>query len=312
MSAKPHDRADDHHHQRLADGALCLEYGVRYLQLGWSVLPVCPPDHVGVGRSHGEHCVSPGKAPWGPWKQFQDRLPTEVELRQKWRDNPTLNVGMALGPVSGLVRVDVDGPAGEAGLAALSKGDLPRTLEFTSGRANGGRGLLFRIPSGIRLRTTIQTRGQPKQELRFQAKGAQTVLPPSRHPQGCLYAWLPGSSPWELEPAIAPAWLLDQLRQDTRGSRGREHSIPQVDGDKICEGHRDDLLTSWAGSMRRRGFSREAIEAALLVENSSRCSPPLPEWQVKKIARSVATYEPAPHKTRRRASLPAFQFTLEL
>src|SRR5437764_14330644 len=89
--------------QRKADGAACLAAALDYLRRGWSALALCPPDHVGVGRTHGRDCKSPGKAPWGPWKEFQDRLPTEEELRRKWRDNCTLNVGIALGPVSGLI-----------------------------------------------------------------------------------------------------------------------------------------------------------------------------------------------------------------
>src|SRR5262249_15879192 len=118
VSSKPQDRAGDHRRQRLADGASCLEYGLRYLQLRWAVLAVCPPDHVGVGKQYGQGCTSPGKAPWGEWKIFQERLPTEQELRRKWQDNPTLNVGVALGPVSGLIRVDVDGAKGEIRLEA--------------------------------------------------------------------------------------------------------------------------------------------------------------------------------------------------
>ena len=164
--------ASDYLHQRRADGAACLEHGLRYLnEFGWSALAVCPPDHVGVGKTHGAHCESPGKAPWGAWKEFQERRPTVDELQRKWRDNLTLNVGLALGPVSGLIRVDVDGPAGEERLRQLSGGIVPRTPEFTSGRKNGGRGLLYQIPPGADLRTTIQRPGQPKQELRFQAKG---------------------------------------------------------------------------------------------------------------------------------------------
>ena len=134
------DKAAAHHGQRQADGQACLRSALDYLQRGWSVLATCPPDHMGVGKKHGQHCKSPGKAPWGPWKAFQDRLPTRAELQRKWRDNPTLNVGIALGPMSGLVRVDVDGPGGEALLQNLSRGDLPDTLELTSGRDNGGRG----------------------------------------------------------------------------------------------------------------------------------------------------------------------------
>ena len=44
--------------------------------------------------------------------------------------------------------------------------------------------------------------------------------------------------------------------------------------------------------MRRPGMSPEAIEAALLFENATRCEPPLPEAEVRRIARSIAKYEP--------------------
>ena len=136
----------DHCAQRKRDGERCLAAALDYVRRGWSALAICPPDHVGVGKVHGGQCSSPGKAPWGLWKEFQDRLPTEQELTSKWRDNCTLNVGIALGPVSGLIRTDVDGLGGEARLQELSGGDLPITLEFTSGRHNGGRGLLYKIP----------------------------------------------------------------------------------------------------------------------------------------------------------------------
>jgi putative DNA primase/helicase len=64
------------------------------------------------------------------------------------------------------------------------------------------------------------------------------------------------------------------------------------DGERIPEGSRDTVLTSFAGSMRRRGMGESAIHKALAAENEERCDPPLPEEQVAKIARSVATYEP--------------------
>ncbi len=143
------DAAGDAHRAALAAGLECFEAALVYLkELRWASLGLCTPDHMGVGKTHARRCKHPGKAPWRPWAEFQDRLPTEAELRRKWRDNPLLNVGIALGPVSGLVRVDVDGPGGEALLLDISGGDIPDTLEFTSGRENGGRGLLYAIPAG--------------------------------------------------------------------------------------------------------------------------------------------------------------------
>lgn len=46
--------------------------------------------------------------------------------------------------------------------------------------------------------------------------------------------------------------------------------------------------------MRRRAMTSQAIEAALLAENAGRCSPPLPETEVREIASSVSRYAPAP------------------
>jgi putative DNA primase/helicase len=285
------DNAGQAHRAALQAGQECLDAALRYLVLGWSVLPICPPDHVGVGKAHAKGCQSPGKAPWGPWKPFQDRLPTEDEIRQKWHDNPQLNVGMALGPVSGLVRVDVDGPGGEERLQQLSGGDLPDTLEFTSGRDNGGRGLLYAIPPGVQLRTTCDRPGKAKEELRLQAKGAQTVLPPSRHISGMRYAWKPGHSPGDRAAALAPPWLVQALQESAQAAGPRVK--PLGDGEKISEGQRNDTLTSLAGTMRRRGLGEEAIFAALKGVNEEQCDPPLSEEEVRSIAQSVARYEPA-------------------
>src|SRR5262249_30620519 len=93
---------------RLTDGAACLEGALAYLRMGWSVLALCPPDHVGVGlvsRNHSKSCTCPGKRPWHTWRELQDRLATEDEVRRWWRQMPNSNVGVAYGPVSGLVGV---------------------------------------------------------------------------------------------------------------------------------------------------------------------------------------------------------------
>jgi hypothetical protein len=281
------DRAADYHRQRQADGRACLDAAIGYLARGLSVLSLCPPDHVGVGREH--QCESPGKRPWHTWKPYQEKLPTEAEVRGWWRLKPNSNVGVALGPVSGLVRVDVEGEEGERRLAELSKGDLPPTWEFTSGK---GRGLLYRIPEGVELRTTYEKPGEG-QEVRFQAKGAQTVLPPSRHPSGRLYQWLPGRGPDDVDAAIMPDWLVGQLRADSRGGRNDKGSKrPLGEEDTVPKGGRNDHLISLAGAMRRRGASVHVIEAALVAENEERCQPPLGKEEVQGIARSAGRYRP--------------------
>jgi hypothetical protein len=206
------DTLDLYHQQRAEDGRACLAAALDYLRRGWPVLALCPPDHVGVGRGHGRVCkdTSWGKAPLICWKAYQTGLPTAEEVLGWWRYWPTANLGMALGGPSRLARLDVDGPLGETELTRLSGGDLPPTLEFHSGRTNGGRGLLFRIPEGQAWRTKKEG-SAIGEELRIQALGAQTVLPPARHRAGALYVWLPGRSPAEREPAPAPGWLVQRM-----------------------------------------------------------------------------------------------------
>lgn len=95
------------------------------------------------------------------------------------------------------------------------------------------------------------------------------------------------------EPQLLPEWVLNILpkRQPAEGANGRAQS---VDGDVIPEGQRDSRLTSMAGAMRHQGMTEEEIASALLTVNRARCSPPLPDEQIKKIAWSVGRYPPAP------------------
>lgn len=89
----------------------------------------------------------------------------------------------------------------------------------------------------------------------------------------------------------APFWLVEQIRANPGGSS--RPSPVLANGELITEGSRNSSLTSLAGSMRRRGMSQESIEAALLVENGQRCDPPLDDEEVRKIAQSVARYDPS-------------------
>ncbi|MFA4836455.1 MAG: primase C-terminal domain-containing protein, partial [Dehalococcoidia bacterium] len=81
---------------------------------------------------------------------------------------------------------------------------------------------------------------------------------------------------------------------------------------KISAGERDATLTSAAGSMRKRGMSISAMEAALLTTNAEQCDPPLAEADVLKIARSVGRYEPdAPKTVPEEKIIPKLKLTMQ-
>lgn len=71
------------------------------------------------------------------------------------------------------------------------------------------------------------------------------------------------------------------------------HGEIVVRDDLIHEGRRDSTLTQVAGQLRRLGFPNETIAAALQAENQRRCVPPLSDFEIKKIARSVSRYVPS-------------------
>src|SRR5262249_29904320 len=162
---------------------------------------------------------------------LQDERLSPAQIRQLWAKVPASNVGIFTGPVSGLVGVDVDGPAGEEELARISGGELPVTPEFMTGK---GRRLLLPLAAGGGLRTTHRD-GRDGRPLSFLAKGSMTVMPPSRHKSGRFYQWLPGRSPDDLDFAPTSSWLLDALRPENGGRRSWSAGDAAA-GEDIVEG----------------------------------------------------------------------------
>ncbi len=281
--------------QRIADGQACYRAALDYLARGWSVLPLCYPDHVGihlVSKGHLANCSMPGKRPWIRWGEYEDKLPTKSDVDYWWKQLSSSNVGVALGPVSGIIRVDVEGPAGEVALLRKSNGDLPPTLEFRSGRADGtGRGLLFGIPPGARLRSTYE-KIAPNQELRFQARGAQTVLPPSRHKDGGLYEWTAGHAPGEIAIAPMPAWLLVELAEAKNGN-GRSKDDWEKLFAGVPEGSRNDTMAAIIGKLMAGWADLDNVHPlwlSVLAINENN-DPPLGEAELKTTFVSVHSAE---------------------
>jgi hypothetical protein len=292
----PPDAAAAYQRERLQDGRDCLAAALDYLALGWAVTCCCPPDHAGVGKTHAKGCTSPGKAPLHIWKPLQQQRPSAEEVKSWWRLWPTANVGMALGRGSCAVRIDLEGPEALTRLQELAQGDLPRTLEFASGRMDGsGRGLLYALPAGLEAKTTSEGLALGG-ELRLQGEGAQTVLPPSRHKSGGRYVWAAGHGPTDIAMAPAPAWLLEALQQPRGGRASAQGSVGSYRdlAAPVREGGRHTYLVRLAGIMRGRGMSVAAITAALLAENAACCDPPLDDGEVLSIVASAAGWEQGP------------------
>lgn len=239
----------------------CLTAALAYAKRGWGVFPLF------------------GKRPYPGTHGYLDATTDETIIRRWWKKWPDANVAIACSSVNGPIVIDIDGASGEPLVEELG---LPATREATSGRP--GRRHLYFAPSGATIKRTIRPRGK---DVAFDVlgDGGYVVAPPSIHPEtGKPYRWTRKTAPHAV-PASVEALVVSRTGPTRKGTAA---PLP----DEIGEGSRDEILTSIAGSMRRRGTSEESILAALRIENANRCNPPLSDRQLQKIARSIGKKAP--------------------
>jgi putative DNA primase/helicase len=217
------------------------------------------------------------------WAEYQRRRPTAAELRA-WFSRGQPNLAIVCGEVSGgLAVLDVDDPA----LADRIVDDVALQAETTMVRTPR-RGIHVYVIEANTSRSGPLVPGVAD----LKAGGGYVLVPPSVV-GGREYVTLTNSSILSVE--NAREWAIGLLRaydvevEDSPAKEAQEWSADGV----IPQGTRNQTLISLAGTMRRRGMGQEAITAALLAENAARCRPPLPEEEVRTIARSAARYEPA-------------------
>jgi hypothetical protein len=213
---------------------------------------------------------------------FKDAATDGATIRAWWRRWPDANIGVPTGRASGLLLLDLDfrnGSVVESRDELIEQfGAIPETAEVVSG--SGGRHIYFKFPG-------VEVPKQIAKGVELKGEGGYAVVPPSIHPDGPEYTFdgINGRNAI-LKVADPPAWLLNAI--ENLKPRGRRPAA--TDTKKISEGGRNTALTSLAGKLRRAGLSGAGLEAALLEENQARCSPPLDDAEVRKIAASIARY----------------------
>lgn len=240
-----------------------LRAALAYAERGWRVFPL------------------DGKRPFKGTRGHLDATTNLKQIRRWWREWPGANVGIACDSQSGPIVIDIDGPSG---VELRDKLDLPETREAKTRR--GAHLYYDPLLSGATVPRLIGIKHEGvKHKFDVLGDGGYVVAPPSIHPEtGRKYKWVRKTKVRRL-----PKSILRLVKQSGVGVKKPADPLP----DTIGEGERDVLLTSLAGSMRRRGASYEAILAALSEENATRCDPPLDDKQVRKIAKSISAKAPA-------------------
>ena len=225
----------------------------KLLTLGFSVIPSGGGDK--------------GKAPLVNWRDYQTTAPDESQLEAWERELTPVLWGIVTN--NHLAAIDADTPDARAAIEAklgephvtTPRGGAHWYIDTAGHPVKTMAGLL----PGIDVRGVggfVNIAGGKYRILRLPVPG-DTLIPWDKLPKSILKA-LNGSK---------PRWAAPQ-------------------GTPIPDTTRNATLTSLGGTMRRRGMSKEAIEAALREVNRQQCQPPLLEEEVKAIATSVSRYVP--------------------
>lgn len=153
--------------------------------------------------------VDEEKRPLLSWKPYQTMRVTEDQARQWWADHPQANIACACGPVSGILAVDIDEPAGSRELENRLPDSLMTPIVDTP---SGGFQYLFRYREG--LKNSVR----PLPGLDIRTVGGYILLPISH----CDYEksgkrivgshlWRPGLEPWSVSFADMPDELFHAL-----------------------------------------------------------------------------------------------------
>jgi hypothetical protein len=234
------------------DISATLQAAREYVSHGMSVIPVLPR----------------GKKPAIPWKEYQQRPPTDEELVRWFGNEAKNNIGIVTGPISGLAVVDLDS---DLAFAFAKKKKLSLTPTVKTGR---GFHAYCKTMDGVR---NFQQRDDlPDIDLR--ADGGYVVAPPSVHESGRAYGWVKGRGLGEIEMTELPSWVLVD-KPEEKIAVGKLYQGVET-------GSRNKALARLVGSWVKDGGSLKEIKEQSLVWNSSNPDT-LPLEEVEQTVKSI-------------------------
>lgn len=206
------------------------------------------------------------------------------------RGNPSYNIGMACGKVSGgIIAIDLDCHSDEAnGLHFLrdwevEHGKLPETWTQITG--SGGKQLFYRARQDIR----NSANGEIGVDVR--GNGGYVVLPPSLHPCGDCYEW--SISPDDMDVAYADDKVYDFIRAVSKTKkRGDGWNAEKTGIPSEIKENRNETLFSLGRSFLSRGTGHDEVATLIRSLNATICRPPLPADEVEKLIGSINSKEP--------------------
>jgi hypothetical protein len=252
-----------------------FDAALKYLEKGFSIIP-CRPD----------------KKPYISWAEYQDKKPTEDEVREKWERWPNANIGLITGRISEIVAVDVDDM--EKGPANLAQYISPSIETPMAETPSGGLHLFFKHPD-----FDIQNNAGTIPGCDFRGDRGYILVEPSycsydkkgKHIEG-NYTWLKSIFDVPLAPlpeAYIKALSINSFSLYNKGcgfdhttQDHNDHTLPQI----LCEGSRDNDLFHIANCLIKGGCESSIVSYVLeilaLISN-----PPFPLNEIKNKIKSA-------------------------
>lgn len=207
-----------------------------------------------------------------------------AQVKAWWQQWPNANIGIATGSKSGkifVIDLDIDENKGIDGYHTLEdwqreNGRFPDTWMSITGR--GGYHLYFKSDQEVRNRAGIID------GVDIRGEGGYVVAPPSIHSNGRRYEW---EYPPEELPLAKANNTVEYFLEIGNDKYTNKFSMPDI----VNSGERNTMIFRFACMMQAKGVSDDAIFAATIAENQSKCNPPLHEKEVRTLVNSALKYE---------------------
>jgi len=217
--------------------------------------------------------VGKDKKPLVKWEEFQNRQPTEEEVKTWWTKHPAANIGIVTGAVSNLAVIDIDTDEGKEAIQEYIPDNI---ITPTVETPRGGQHLYFQCPDS---KLNNNSRLIPGCDLR--ANGGFVVAPPSVNGKGNAYSWIVG-----LENAVAvlPDKYLHCISSILSFSSSSSYRNVTKDVTQCHAlfnlGTRDNDLFHVANQLTKSNTSIEVMSEVLEIL-ARNCNPPFPEKEIK-------------------------------
>lgn len=264
---------------------ISVEQALTYLGYGWSVIPV-------ILRTDDSGKII--KRPAIKWQAYQDRRPSEEEIRHWFGIRQYNGIGVVTGKISGLVVVDIE-------QGAFPEDSIESTLE--SRTISGGRHVFYRWEKPVN--NAVRIGGKL---IDIRGDGGFVVLPPS-YLGTRNYAWLKKTAPQELP--LFPDTLCMMLSRSSVSTtqpnsfKDEASLAPQIEMYPTAkEGERNTTAAKVAGSLCANIASKlweVAGWPALCSWNQTHCTPPLAHEELRQVWTSITGIHQRNHSDRQRS-----------